>query len=47
MAEEMKTIKVKKSTYDKIDKLRTTEKGKVGFDSIINWIVKKHNLLGA
>ena len=41
MVEKTKSIKIHKSTFEKLNKIRNTEKGKVGFDSIINYLINE------
>jgi predicted CopG family antitoxin len=36
-----KLIRTHKETWERLDKLRTTEKGKVSFDDVIRFLLRK------
>ena len=37
---EYKSIKLTEENYDRLDKLRQTERGEVSFDDVISWLLK-------
>lgn len=37
-----KTIKVDEETYQDLDKIRSTDRGKVSFDQVIRFLIKEY-----